>query len=345
MIDVLIIGGGIAGIEAACSLQDLGYETVVVEKEKNIGGHVNNWNTLFPTFREASEVIAHYTDETRKRALTIYLNTDVISIKKLEDGAFEVHTSRDVVFRSRAVVIASGYNLFNAERKEEYGYKIYDNVLTSADLEMRFNQLNGQEFRTPTDKIPQKIAFIHCVGSRDEKSGNHYCSKLCCVTAVKQAIHMKQLFPQAEVFCCYMDLRMYGQGFEEMYREAQEKYHVQFVRGRLSEVAENPDGTLQLKVEDTLAARPCRMHVDMLVLMVGMESPKSTALFQQSCGLECAANRFVKPLDHHIGSNLTNVPGLFTAGTSVGPMSIFDTVSHAKAAAFAVRDYFINSAI
>ncbi|MCQ2959408.1 MAG: FAD-dependent oxidoreductase [Bacteroidales bacterium] len=343
MIDVLIIGGGIAGIQAACSLQDLGLETVIVEKEKTIGGHLNDWDTLFPTFRSASEVIDYYTEETRKRALTIYLNTNVISIKKVDEGVFEVQTSRDVLFRSKSVVLASGYQLFNAERKEEYGYKIYDNVLTSADLEKKFRRLNGQPFKTPTDKTPKRIGFIHCVGSRDEKSGNHYCSKLCCVTAVKQAIHMKQVCPEADVFCCYMDLRMYGPGFEEMYREAQEKYHVQFIRGRLSEVSENSDGTLQLKVEDTLAARPCRIQADMLVLMVGMEASKNTALFKQSCNLECASNRFVKPNDHHIGSNQTNVPGLFTAGTSIGPMSVFDTVNHAKSVAFAVNEYLKNS--
>lgn len=339
MIDVLIIGGGIAGIETACSLQNLGYETVVVEKEKTIGGHLNDWDTLFPTRRSAAEVLEHYTDETRKRALTIYLNTYVISIKKQDDGIFEVQTSRDVIFHSKSVVIASGYHLFNAERKEEYGYNIYDNVMTSADLEKKFKSLNGAEFTTNSGSVPNRIAFIHCVGSRDEKSGNHYCSKLCCVTAVKQAIHMKQLFPQANVYCCYMDLRMYGPGFEEMYREAQEKYHVQFIRGRLSEVSENMDKTLQLKVEDTLAARPSRMQVDMLVLMVGMETTKSTAMFAQSCGLQCAPNRFIQTKDHHIGSNLTNIDGIFTAGASVGPMSVFDTVNHAKAAAFAVNDY------
>lgn len=339
MLDVLIIGGGIAGIETACSLQDMGYETIVVEKEKTIGGHLNTWDTLFPTHRDASEVLTYYTDQTRKRELTIYLNTNVISVKKISESEFEVLTSREVVFRCKAVVLASGYNLFNAERKEEYGYKIYDNVITSADLELQLKNLHGREFLTPTQKKPHSVAFIHCVGSRDEKSGNHYCSKLCCVTAVKQAIHMKQLCPEADVFCCYMDLRMYGPGFEEMYREAQEKYHVQFIRGRLSEVAENADGTLQLKVEDTLAARPCKIQVDMLVLMVGMETAKSTEQFAKSCGLECASNRFVKPKDHHLGANLTNVRGLFTAGTSIGPMSVFDTVNHAKAAALAVHDY------
>jgi heterodisulfide reductase subunit A-like polyferredoxin len=73
--------------------------------------------------------------------------------------------------------------------------------------------------------------------------------------------------------------------------------------------------------------------------MVGMEADKSTELFQQSCGLQCAPNRFVKPKDHHIGSNMTNVDGFFTAGACIGPMSVFDTVSHAKAVAFSVRDY------
>jgi heterodisulfide reductase subunit A len=341
MIDVLIIGGGIAGIETACSLQELGLETLILEKEKQIGGHINDWDTLFPTKRPAHEVITHYTEQVRTKALTIYLNTCVTSIKKQDDGTFEVHTSREVSFKSKSVVISSGYSLFNAERKEEYGYKIYDNVMTSPELEAKFKSHSG-EFLNPSGKKPDRVAFIHCVGSRDEKTGNHYCSKVCCVTGVKQAIKVKQLSPETEVFCFYMDLRMYGPGFEEMYREAQEKWGVQFIRGRLSEVAENMDGTLQLKAEDTLAARPFKIQVDMLVLLVGMEAGKSTAAFSESCGVACADSRFIKPGDHHIAPNTTNIDGLFTAGTSIAPLSVFDTINHAKSAAFAVKQYLKN---
>jgi len=195
------------------------------------------------------------------------------------------------------------------------------------------------ELLSPSGNPIKSVAFVHCVGSRDEKSGNHYCSNVCCVTGVKQAIKMRQLLPEAQVFNFYMDLRMYGLGFEEMYREAQEKWRVQFIRGRLSEVAETIDKRLQLKAEDTLSARPLRMHVDLLVLLVGMEASKAAGDFAQSCKLACAPNRFVETADFHIASNKTNIEGMFTAGCAIAPLSVFDTVNHAKAAALTVKNY------
>ena len=84
----------------------------------------------------------------------------------------------------------------------------------------------------PAVDNPRRIGFVHCVGSRDEKVGNRYCSKVCCATAVKQACEIKQQFPDAVVYCFYMDLRMFGRGYEDMYLEAQKKYGVIFVRGR-----------------------------------------------------------------------------------------------------------------
>lgn len=338
MIDVIIIGGGIAGLDTACNLQDSGYDVLILEKEKSIGGNVQHWDTLFPTKRKASDITQYYTEQIRKRGITIYLNTLVNSIKKQDDGTFEIHTSREVSFKSKSVVIATGYSLFNAQRKEEYGYGIYSNVFTSADLEKHL-RINSNPFVSPTQQTLKQVAFIHCVGSRDEKSGNHYCSKVCCVTAVKQAIKIKQLSPTTNVFCFYMDLRMYGPGFEEMYREAQEVWGIQFIRGRLSEVAENIDGTLQLKAEDTLAARPFKISVDMLVLMVGMESQKTSAMFTESCKLACASNRFIDTLDHHLQPNATNVEGLFTAGACSGPSSVVDSLNHAKSASHAVRKF------
>ncbi|MCL2327390.1 MAG: NAD(P)/FAD-dependent oxidoreductase [Bacteroidetes bacterium] len=350
MIDVIIIGGGIAGMEAACTLHDFGFEILILEKNKQLGGHLQNWDTLFPTKRKASEVLEHYVKEVQRRGITVYLNTDVTSVKKQDkapslpppqgevNGFFEVHTSREVLFKSKTVLMTTGYSLFNAERKEEYGYKIYDNVITSADLEKLLQSTKG-ELLSPSGNPIKSVAFVHCVGSRDEKSGNHYCSNVCCVTGVKQAIKMRQLLPEAQVFNFYMDLRMYGLGFEEMYREAQEKWRVQFIRGRLSEVAETIDKRLQLKAEDTLSARPLRMHVDLLVLLVGMEASKAAGDFAQSCKLACAPNRFVETADFHIASNKTNIEGMFTAGCAIAPLSVFDTVNHAKAAALTVKNY------
>ena len=154
---------------------------------------------------------------------------------------------------ANAVLLTTGFDIFDAGRKEEYGYGIYDNVITSVELEEAFK--SGMPLQTVQGGTPSRIGFIHCVGSRDEKAGNMHCSKVCCVTAVKQAIEVKEMFPSAEVFLFYMDLRMFGRHFEELYKEAQQKYGIQFIRARLSEAFENPDGTLQIRIEDTLAGQ------------------------------------------------------------------------------------------
>lgn len=339
MIDVLIIGGGIAGLETACSLHAKGLEILILEKEKQIGGKLTQWDTLFPTKRNAQELVDIYKDEIQKRGITVYLNTNVTAIKKQDDGTFEICTAREVVFKAKAVVIASGYDLFSAERKEEYGYRMYPNVITSADLEQMFR--SKKELRAPSGRKLERVAFIHCVGSRDEKVGNHYCSNLCCVTGVKQAMKIRELLPETQVCNFYMDLRMYGSGFEEMYREAQEKYHVQFIRGRVSEIGQTIDGKLQLKAEDTLSARPVKMQADMVVLLVGMEAPECNSVFGKSCNVPYNAAQFIVPQDFHIRSGNTSTAGVFVAGTSIAPLSVFDSINHARSTAQSISEYLM----
>ena len=111
------------------------------------------------------------------------------------------------------MVVATGFTLFDARRKEEYGYGIYDNVVTSADLE---RMMNEGAVRLADGSTPRRIALLHCVGSRDEKVCQRHCSKVCCITGVKQAIELKKMFPEADVFNFYMDIRMFGAGYEEL---------------------------------------------------------------------------------------------------------------------------------
>ena len=179
-----------------------------------------------------------------------------------------VSTGNGDDIKADAILLATGFDLFKSERKEEYGYGIYDNVITSADLEKMFR---SGEIKLKSGRKPEKIGIVHCVGSRDEKVGNLYCSKLCCVTAVKQAIELKENLTDCKVFCFYMDMRMGGALYEELYREAQEKYGIGFIRGKVSEVGVNINKKLVVKVEDTLVGRPLKMELDMLVLMAGME--------------------------------------------------------------------------
>jgi heterodisulfide reductase subunit A len=333
---IVVIGGGIAGIEVACELTDAGHWVTIVEKEPTIGGKMNNWSYLFPDFTPAQKIKEYLDGKCRQKDLSVLNETEIKSMTR-ENGKFELQTSSNQQLSADAVVVATGYELFDARRKEEYGYQIYDHVITSADLEKLL--LPDGDLSVAAGENPKRIAFVHCVGSRDEKSGNHYCSKVCCITGVKQAIELKKRLPRAEIFCFYMDLRMYGKHFEELYREAQEKYDIQFIRGRLSEASEKIDKSLLIKAEDTLSGRPLKMNVDLLVLLVGMEAGKGTSEAASACSLRCEESGFLKTADSFLNSNLSDLEGIFLAGSCTAPMSVNDTVLHARSAASEVNKW------
>ena len=262
------------------------------------------------------------------------LGSEAVEISN-NKGEFEISLEGNGIITSDAVLIANGFSLFNARRKEEYGYGIYDNVITSADLEYFFRE--GKKVRNFVCKDPKRIGIIHCVGSRDEKVGNIHCSQVCCITAVKQAIELKEQFPNAEIFSFYMDLRMFGRKFEQIYKDAQTKHGIQFIRGRLSEVFENQDGSLLLKAEDTLLNKPLKMTVDLLILMVGMEAAANK--FSAGLKLEQGADKFFETADSNYQTSTSKIPGVFLAGTCTGPKTIENTFNDARAAAFEITEY------
>ena len=235
-----------------------------------------------------------------------------------------------------AVVIATGFTLFDARVKEEYGYGIYDNVVTSADLERMFND---GAVKLKSGGAPRRIAILHCVGSRDEKVCQRHCSKVCCVTGVKQAMELKKLFPSADVFNFYMDIRMFGPGYEEMYREAQEKYNIHFVRGRISEVSPTIDERLQIKAEDTLTGRPLKIGVDMLVLLIGMKADAMNASLEEGSGLARQPSGFMQPRDSFLGNVESGAEGIFYAGAVTAPKSVGESLNEGTAAARAALEW------
>ena len=335
---VIVIGGGVAGLEAAGQLSKAGIEVSLIEKENKTGGHLNKWYKLFPDRRNSSEVMEYLDGITHRDGIKLLTDT---TIKKFirNKSHFSIITNEGKELTADAIVVATGFDLFKSARKEEYGYGIYDNVITSADLEEMFRK---GKIILSNGNVPKTIGIVHCVGSRDEKVGNLYCSKLCCVTAVKQAIELREHLSESKVFCFYMDMRMGGAFYEELYREAQEEWGVNFIRGKVSEAGESIDNKLIIKVEDTLAGRPLKMEVDLLVLMAGMEMSEGGKKIAGMSGLNTGENRFFAVADHHYGSNRSNIKGVFYAGTCIAPMSITETISHARAAVSEVMDYLKN---
>ncbi|MBQ4221923.1 MAG: CoB--CoM heterodisulfide reductase iron-sulfur subunit A family protein, partial [Bacteroidales bacterium] len=220
------------------------------------------------------------------------------------------------------------------EKKEEYGYGIYDRVITNADLEAWFKSGAAPQF----DDV-KTIGFVHCVGSRDEKAGNRQCSKVCCVTAVKQACEIKERFPEANVYCFYMDLRMFGRKYEDLYLKAQKEHGIRFVRGRVSEVSEDLDGHLFVKAEDTLFGKPMKIKLDMLVLMAGMAPAAGTQALARMVNIQTGDDGFFLPKSLIVSPFTSSREGVFFAGAATGPKTIPETLSEASAAALSIDRY------
>ena len=327
MKNIAIIGAGPAGIEAASILAQQ-HNVTLFEKEKAPLTNIRNKALLFPDFSSADELADTLEAKLRHDNITLLAETAITNLQR--EGNLWVTTDDKGVQRSyEKILIATGYQVFDATRKEELGYGIYQGVITSLDLE---KMVKAGKIVNTMGETPKQIVFLQCVGSRDEKSGNNYCSKVCCVTAVKQASEVKRLFPTTNVHVFYMDLRMWGQGFEEMYRTAQEEYGVNFVRGRISEAAATYDGGIQLKAEDTLMGLPLNMNTDLLVLMVGMCASDGTRQLAKVTGID-GLYGFAQSKDEHLNDNLTSQEGLFVAGSCKRPMSVNDTIQDARSAA------------
>lgn len=333
-LQVAIIGGGVAGMEAAAVLADHRCPVILFESCADLATNVRNKYKIFPDFADAQEVVKPLSLALEHPLITVYKDTEIIEIIQ-EPDAYILLDNKGQSYTVPAVLLASGYQPFDASRKEELGFGIYDGVTTSVHLE---SMLKERKVVNSIGEEPQRMVFLQCVGSRDEKIGNQYCSKICCVTAVKQAIEVKRLLPDTEVFVFYMDLRLWGQGFEELYRQSQEEFNVHFVRGRISEAASTFDGRIQIKAEDTLLGLPLKMTTDLLVLMVGMEPSAGTRKFSKALGLE-GPYGFARSKNFHLEDNLSEQPGLFLAGTCKRPMNIVEAVTDGRSAALQILKY------
>ena len=318
-------------MEAAAQLQKMGLNPVIVEKSEALGGHIAEWDRLFPAFHPAKEVVEAMRDQVKD--IKTYLNTEVADIQKNSDG-FHAVLSNNETIDAKAVIVATGFEVFKAERKQEYGYGIYNNVMTNVELEKFFR--TGKDERINN---PKRIGFVHCVGARDVKVCNTYCSKVCCATALKQACEIKEVFPDADVYTFYMDLRMFGPGYEDLYLKTQKDFDVKCIRGRVCEVSEDREGKLIIKAEDTLFGKPLKMTLDVLVLMCSMEKNTSIDAIQQKLGVTNNSDGFMQNRDMYLGMNDTTQDGVFVAGACTAPKSLPDTIGEARSVAAQVFNY------
>jgi len=413
--DVLVIGGGVAGIEAALNLADSGFHVYMVEKESTIGGKMALLNEVFPTndcsicvlapkmtdvqnhpdiklftFSEITKITGsvgnflvngikkpRYVSEEKckgceeecsrvcpveipnpfdfglGKAKAIYMPIpqavpQVVCIDSeycVGCGLCKQACPADAIdydqkeepftFPVGAIIVATGYQLFDASRKEEYGYGIYPDVVTNMELERMLNAsgpTRGKVVVPSSSKVPKRVAFIQCVGSRDATVDNPYCSRVCCMSAMKNALMLKERYPDIEIVIHYIDIRASGEMYEEYYERTQ-SMGIDFIRGKVAEVSKDTGGNLLLRFEDTLECEICEEPYDLVVLSTGMESNRDADNISKMLNLSRRPDRFfssahpkMRPVDAHVN-------GIFIAGCASGPKEIQVSIAQGGAAA------------
>ena len=419
----MVIGGGIAGIEAALNIADAGYRVFLVERQPSLGGRMAQLNKTFPRMEDAgalvvsemervmehpnaevlaySEVVevdgyvgnfqatvrrkARFVDPERctscgmcaeacvlagqvsdefqmglsqraaiyrpfPQALPATYTVDPAHCLKIKEGSCEDGPScalacpegavdfsqqeNEVTLDVGAIIVATGYDPFDARRKPEFGYGLYPGVVSAPEFERLAaeNGPTGGRLVIPgTEREPREVVFIHCVGSRDKLLGNEYCSRVCCMYTAKQANVVLDQLPEARVTAFYMDVRTFTKGGEEFYDRTRAR-GVRYRRGNPSEVFMRGE-KLVVRVEDTLLRRTVEVETDMVVLAVGLEPGAGGGEVSKMLKLSCTGDNFRAEAHPKLRPVDTNRDGIFLAGTCQGPKDIPDTVAQAKAAA------------
>jgi heterodisulfide reductase subunit A len=327
----LVVGGGIAGIHAALDIADADFDVTLIESSPALGGHATRLHRTFPTLESVADLLNPLVDRVQEHPrIKVMTEAELLEIGGYM-GNFHARVRQgqeEHEVAAGAIIVATGYQVFDARRKPELGYGVYPQVITTLDFEQLAAgpiQINGRE--------PKKVVFIQCVGSRDRSLGNPYCSRICCMVTAKQANLVREHLPQSDVTVFYMDVRAFGKGFEEFYDSTREK-GVIYRRGNPSEIIQRGDKVV-VRAEDTLLGEQVEVEADLVILAVGM-TPRADMgavagmlkLARSADGFFLEAHPKLRPVD-------TAMAGLFLAGACQGPKDIAETVAQARAAASA----------
>jgi heterodisulfide reductase subunit A len=253
-------------------------------------------------------------------------------VEACKAGAIDFEKKEEIVEREvGSIILATGYDLYDPHLLPQYGYGTNENVITNLQFE-RLASPSGPtrgEILLKDGTIPKGIAFLHCIGSRDENA-NLYCSRICCMASMKQA-HLAKEKTGAEIYEFYIDINAFGKGYQEFYKRIREE-GVYFIRGKGSEIFKK-DGRLVVAAEDTMLGTPVEISVDMVVLGTGLTARHDAAKVAQVFGISQSSDRFFMEAHPKLRPVATSVDGVFLAGCCQGPKDIPDTVAQASAAA------------
>jgi len=333
----LVIGGGISGMTAALEIAGAGKKVYLFEQSDHLGGTVAQIDLTFPFLNSAQQIIQPIIIRVEENK-----NIDVLLNSKAENitgyvGNFKLMVpmnDEEAELEFGNIIVATGLKPYNPESIREYGYNYLPNVITSLEFEKML--LDGM-IRTKEGKVPDDILIIHCVGSRN-KNFHEYCSRNCCMTALKYANQICSALPKANVYQAYADMRAFGKGCEELYLQSSRK-NITFLmydqQQNLPEIRRAPESEtceMLVEIDEKLSGETVEVPADLVILMTAMEARDDAKEVARSVGISACGNDFFIEKHPKLDPVATTTDGVFIAGSCQSPKDIPDSIAQAKAA-------------
>jgi len=342
--NVLVIGGGIAGMTAALELADAGHSVNLVEKNDQLGGNIARVDLTAPYLYSARDLLTERLTRIRdNKHIKVYFGSKVINLSgyignftaMIQKQNGKTGTNHDPVeIHIGNVIVCTGYKEFDASRITHYGYGKLPNVITSFELE---KMIRAGRIETKEGKVPQYVAIIHCVGSRSQEF-HSYCSRVCCMTALKYAHEIKSANPECYISDVYIDMHAFGKGHEDFYLRSSEAKTLFLMyekndRPVIHRAGPKDDCEMLIEVNEKLSGELIEIPADLIVLMVGMEARPDSAEVAHLVNISQDKDGWFIESHPKLEPVATTTDGIFIAGTCVAPKDIPDTVAQARAAA------------
>lgn len=336
----LVLGGGIAGLTAALELAEGGFPVVLVEKTDKLGGNLARVDLTAPYLDSARDLL-----QERIARVTEHKNVMVLLRSELKGltgfvGNFNAEVSTNGngkparSFKLGNVVVATGYKEFDAERITHFGYGKLPNVITSFEFE---KMLRAGRIETKDGRLPQYATIIHCVGSRSQEF-HGYCSRVCCMTALKYAHEIKSAAPSCYVSDVYIDMHAFGKGCEDFYKKSSEvkTMFLMYDKGDrpvVRRAGPSDDCDMLIEVDEKLSGEKIEIPADLIILMVGMEARPDASDVAHLVNISHDKDGWFIESHPKLDPVATTTEGIYIAGTCAAPKDIPDTVAQARAAA------------
>ncbi|MBP7496745.1 MAG: CoB--CoM heterodisulfide reductase iron-sulfur subunit A family protein [Bacteroidales bacterium] len=338
---VLVIGAGIAGMTAALSLAKAGNNVFLIEKEAQTGGRLLNSPPLFPHNQNPSDIISKLKDEIKTNsAITVFTNA---TVEKLSGnvGNFNVtininnEKSETLSLTTGAILVSTGLDTYSPV-ENDYAFNSSDNIITLP----AFNKVladNIKENKTGkliiNNKEIKRIAFIYCVGNRQTKGENKYCSRICCSATIQAALTAKKNHPGLKLFHLFRDIRTYGKQ-ELLYRQssAQGDIYLRFDEKEPPIVAAEKD-KIKIKIKDLLTSKKeFELEADLLVLVTGMVACSDSKIVAEKLKIPVGNDKFFNEIHPKLKPVETVIKGIFIGGSCQGPKNISESVQSSLSA-------------